>query len=106
MNKIILDNDDRDFLLWRDGSGDTIEIFDIAVGSERGVGKGRRLIELLFEQLHAETRVFAITRATNLVAQQFYEKLRFDVVGVLRRFYSGNMEVDAVMYGRKAGGSV
>lgn len=106
MNRIELDGDKRDYLIWREGSGNTVEIFDIAVGSERGQGKGRRLMELLFRKLSYDTRVFAITRADNLIAQQFYEKLRFDVVGVLRRFYSGEPEVDAIMYGRSAGGPV
>ena len=50
MNTIELE-DERDFLQWRQGSGTTIEIYDIVVGSERRQGKGRRLIERLFTEV-------------------------------------------------------
>jgi ribosomal protein S18 acetylase RimI-like enzyme len=106
LNRIILDNDPRDFLDYREGSGGSIEIFDIQVGSERGKGKGRRLIEALFSRLKPETRVWAITRAENEVAQKFYEKLCFDVVSPLRRFYTSHRGVDALLYIRRAGGPV
>lgn len=105
MNRITLD-DPRDFLDYRDGSGGTIEIFDVQVGSERRVGKGRRLLELLFARLGPETRVYAITRADNEIAQQWYEACQFTLVNVLRRFYSGKPGVDAILFMRKAGGVV
>lgn len=99
--------DPRDFLDYREGSGGTVEIFDIVVMSDRRKGRGRNLMEKLFNSLHPETSVFAITRADNEIAQQFYERLQFRVTGVLRRFYqSGGRGVDAIMYGRKAGGPV
>lgn len=103
MNKIVL-SDSRDFLMWRQGSGETIEIFDIAVGSERRKGRGRQLLNLLFNSLEANTVVWAITRSDNEIAQQFYEATRFDIIGVLRRFYGVENGVDAIMYGRKAKG--
>jgi ribosomal protein S18 acetylase RimI-like enzyme len=106
MNRIILGGDERDFLVYRDGSGGTVEVFDIAVGSERRRGKGRRLLEMLFERLASETRVFAITRSDNEVAIRFYEATCFDVCGVLRRFYGCRRGTDAVMFVRKASGPV
>lgn len=105
MTKIELNNR-QDYLTYREGSGGTIEIFDIAVTSERRVGNGRRLVEMLFAQLEPHIRVWAITRADNLIAQQFYERLQFECIGVLRRFYGAEKSVDAIMYGRKAGGPV
>lgn len=104
MKKITLDCEE-DFLVYREGSGHSVEIFDIQVKSERRVGKGRMLMELLFSGLKPGTKVWAITRAENEIAQEFYESLGFRVVGVLREFYADEPGVDAIMYGRKAGGS-
>ena len=102
---------DLDFLDWRQGSGNTVEILHIQVDSRRRQGIGRWLINQLLD--HADlpegTRlVWAVTRADNLIAQLFYEELRFRVVGVLRNFYGTRTErgtecVDAVMYGRDVG---
>lgn len=104
---IWLDKSPDDFLCWQRRHDETVEIVDIAVNTERRKGKGRRLLELLFRKLRPETRVFAITRIDNEIAQQFYEKCCFEVVGVLRRFYSSAHHcADAIMYGRKAGGPV
>src|SRR2546422_460270 len=102
---IVLD-DPRDFLVYRPGSGDTVEILDIQVGSERRQGRGRKPVEHLLRNLPPETNlVWAITRANNLAAQGFYERLRFRVVAVLRNFYGtrdedGKETVDAIMYGK------
>jgi ribosomal protein S18 acetylase RimI-like enzyme len=99
MHKLITLDDRSDFLLYREGSGKTIEIFDIAVNTERRKGKGRQLVNLLFANVPQGTkRVWAITRADNFVAQQFYEELRFRSIP-LRDFY-GEGGVDAVMYVR------
>jgi ribosomal protein S18 acetylase RimI-like enzyme len=105
VNRIELD-DPRDFLEWREGSGGTVEIWDIQVGTERRKGKGRRLFQKLFAELGPGVTVFAITRADNEVAQQFYEACRFTTVNVLRRFYGAERGVDALMYLRKSGGPV
>lgn len=93
-----------DFLDYREGSGQTVEIYDIQVGSDRRKGRGKALLDALFKSLPADTRVWAITRAENEVAQEFYEACGFRVCGVLRRFYSGYTGVDAIMFIRKAGG--
>ena len=99
----------KDFLTYREGSGHTVEIFDIGVGTERGQGRGRKLVEMLLEELaNRKPRkkggrlpripiVFAITRHTNWIARQFYVGVGFRFVGFLHNFYGeGN---DAVMYG-------
>jgi ribosomal protein S18 acetylase RimI-like enzyme len=95
-----------DFLLWRQGSGKTVEIFDIQVGSIRRQGIGKTMVfDLLLHAPVDTTLVWAITRSTNLIAQEFYEALGFRVVGILRDFYQDQgfqcCTVDAIMYGRK-----
>lgn len=102
-----------DFLIYRQGSGNTIEILDINIGSERRrKGLGRKLVDLLFrDKLPPETvLVWAITRADNFKAQQFYEKLRFRIVANLRNFYQDTPDrlahhgtVDAILFGRDVG---
>lgn len=106
-DKTISRNGGQDFLVYREGSGDTVEIFDIAVMTERRVGIGRGMVNELLNRYSAGTVVWAITRHDNLIAQEFYEEMHFKVVGVLRGFYrtdpSGRRCVDAVMYGRCIG---
>ena len=98
MIKITL-SDPNDFLVYREGSGGSIEIFDIVVGSTRGVGKGRRLVRMLVERVKGETSlIFALTRESNLVAQQFYRAIGFRKLGILRKFYRDSRE-DAVAFG-------
>ena len=106
MNRIQLE-DPRDYLEWRDGGGGTVEIFDIVVGSSRRNGIGRLMVSTLLDMVannHSPlTVVWAITRTENLIAQQFYESMNFEVIGVLRRFYSYEGDkVDAIVYGRPA----
>lgn len=89
-----------DFLDYREGSGGTVEIFDIVVGSERGIGRGRRLVQLLIDRVKDQSKlVFAITRNSNAIARLFYRKIGFRRIGTLRSFYPDTGE-DAVMYGR------
>lgn len=98
MNRIVLDGDERDFLVWREASGGTVEIFDIAVGSERRVGNGRRMVEMLLETLAGKVHlVWAITRMSNEIAKEFYAGLGFRIIAVLGRFY---VEEDAVLFGK------
>ena len=94
--------DYRDFIDWRPGSGRSVEIFDIAVGSARRQGRGRELIRKLLTEIPKETSlVFAITRIGNTIAQQFYESCGFRLVGRLHNFYrdGANGNEHALMYG-------
>lgn len=90
------------FLIWREGTGNTIEIFDIHVPShERRLGRGRRLMEMLVDPLSDDKVVWAITRATNKVGQQFYENLNFKVMAFIRDIYGDGEH--GIMYGRRKG---
>lgn len=106
MNRISIKGPSN-YLDWREGSGGTVEIFDIVVNSQRRVGIGRRMVYQLYKDMPKDTKlVWAITRAENFIAQRFYEELRFRVVAVLRSFYkddAGKETVDAIMYGRDIG---
>lgn len=84
---------DTDFLFYRKGSGETIEIYDIAINSQRGVGRGAKLFWEMIEKAKPK-RVFAITRRSNYGAQKFYESLNMEGV-VLPRLYP---DEDAIMY--------
>lgn len=92
-----LDGDPRDVLVWRDGSGGTIEIYNLVVNSERRAGKGRRLVQQLCADVAGQTHlVWALTRASNVIAQQFYRALGFRTLARLPHFYA---EEDAVLVG-------
>lgn len=104
---VITLDDHNDYLMYRSGSGNTVEIYDILVTSERRKGKGRQLVNLLLTKYMPAgcTKVWAITRASNFIAHQFYEELGFRVLAPLRDFYGlkdseGKDTVDAIMYGR------
>jgi len=98
MNKITAKDGDAIIahLDYRDGSGKTIEIYDIAVSKyhrERGIG--RKMIEELKEKVNTHF-IFAITRESNHRARKFYAALGFRKVAILGRMYG---EENAVMYG-------
>jgi len=100
-------NGGQDFLVWRLGSGNTVEILDIHVGSRRRRGIGRRLVNMMLARIPKNiVMVYAITRTENFIAQEFYEELRFRVIAPLRHFYRDQKEptVDAIMYGYDIGG--
>lgn len=99
LNKITLTFDGiEDYLLWRLGSGDTAELFDIAVRSARGMGRGRKLVEMMLDELPDTVRfVYAITRESNGIAQEFYNHIGFELTGVLTDFYSIE---NALMFGK------
>ncbi len=95
----------RGVLDYRAGSGRSYEIFDITVpNEERRIGVGRRLVDLLIKECEKEgiTRIYAIARAENRIAGEFYEALNFrsvplyDFYGV--RTEHGDRTVDAIMY--------
>lgn len=101
---VITLTDPSDRLIWREGGGNTVELFDISVGSSRRHGHGRELVERMLAAIPEKTTmVYAITRTGNLISQQFYENLGWRVVGVLRCFYKDAPgtcgQVDAIMYG-------
>jgi ribosomal protein S18 acetylase RimI-like enzyme len=93
-------------LMWRHAPGNTVEIVDIEVTDNRRTGIGRNMVARLCASLPRDTTVYAITRPGNAIAVEFYEGLGFHVLGVLRSFYTESSGVDAVMFGRKAGGPV
>lgn len=102
--KTIYGATDDDYLIYREGSGDTIEIFDIVVNSKRRCGIGKSMIRKLMASIPRGTKlVWAITRSENFIAQQFYESERFRIIAVLREFYKDGDHpptIDAIMYGR------
>lgn len=71
-----------DYLTWRYSMGDTIEIVDVAVYSERQKGVGRSM----FDELDKTKNIFAFCRDTNEVAIAFYSKLGF-VGTLIPKFY-------------------
>jgi ribosomal protein S18 acetylase RimI-like enzyme len=87
-----------DILEYRNGGGNTVEIFNIAVNSKPRVGIGSKMIAMLEQKRLGN--MFAITHSENLVAQRFYEKNRF--VGTrLPNFYQVYPPYstgDAIMY--------
>ncbi len=83
-------------LLWRVGPGCTAEIVDIVVTSDRRKGTGRDMVDELKAQVtemrrldhtNGPTTIYALTRATNTAAHQFYEALGFRICGRLHNFY-------------------
>lgn len=74
-----------DHLHYREGAGDTVEIFDIAVNSNLRKGIGSRMIKML-EQKYQGKHIFAITHSANEIAQRFYKKNGF-VGTLLPKFY-------------------
>lgn len=96
------------FIEYRRAPGNTVEIVNIEVHSDHRVqGVGRKLLECLFAAESDASTVYAITRDDNFIAQLFYEKTKFEVTAVLRRFYDRKTRaVDAIMYGRGPKGPV
>lgn len=104
---IYYDETKRDFLVWRLASGLTVEIYDIHCETRRE-GRGRTMLNALYRLIPKSVKtVWAITRASNFIAQEFYEGMNFRVVGVLRAFYrdepGADKIVDAIMYGKDVG---
>jgi ribosomal protein S18 acetylase RimI-like enzyme len=87
MEKIEINNG-KDYLVWRQGSGETIEIFDIAVFSKRGVGAGTKMLQMLVDTVRGNTSlIWAMTRESNQNAHLFYEKRGFKLLAKLEGFY-------------------
>lgn len=94
---------DHGYIEYRYAPGHTCEIVNIEVEAEhRGKGVGRELVTTLCKIVRQRAKhVYAVTRSSNLIAQEFYAKCGFHVVGVLNRFYDDELVVDAIMYGRR-----
>ena len=101
MQRITLE-DPKDFIDYREGSGGTVEIFDIVINTERGVGKGRKLVEILKSRVKSHL-IFAITRETNEIAKEFYVGIGFRLIARLPLFYPPDEDkqpnAHALMYG-------
>ena len=82
----IEENGGLDYLVWREGSEGTVEIFDIAVTSHRKQGIGRRLVERLKEEVKPQF-IFAFTREGNSVARSFYKGIGFTEIAIIKGFY-------------------
>lgn len=98
---------DRGRLEYRPGSGGSYEIFDISVPGEcRRTGVARAMVNKLIKvcEVQGVKRIYAITRAENRIAQEFYAEMHFrptplfDFYGT--RTVAGDTTVDAVMYVR------
>lgn len=76
-------NKGKDFVVYRNGSNNTIEIFDIAVMSERQKGYGTQLINKLKAQ---HKNLYAFMRASNKGAYIFYKKNGFTPT-IIKNFY-------------------
>lgn len=98
VKRITIENHAEDFLLFREGMAGTVELLHIVVESERGVGRGRELVDKLLANVPPTTTlVYAITRSSNQNARSFYKAIGFRLVGPLIGFYQGR---DAVMFGK------
>jgi len=80
---IIKRNKGLDYLVYREGQNNTIEIYDIAVNSDRRLGVGSNMIDELKTQ---HKNIFAFMRKSNLIAKAFYEKNKFKAYHI-PRFY-------------------
>lgn len=93
---LIIKRGNGDQLIARQGMGNTLEIFDIVVYTERGKGIGTSMLKELFSycKLNKITRVYAFTRTENEEARAFYEKNGFTNVDIPNFYQDGN----AIMY--------
>lgn len=107
--EMICGEDARDYLVWQARSDGTVEIVDIAVNSERRKGIGRGLVKELYRRMPVGTRtVYAFSRASNMVAYDFYRELRFRAVPIPSFYKDEPLEnrkdyCDAILYIRDMG---
>lgn len=75
--KIVL-NGGQDYIIVRAGSGNSIEIVDIAVRTHREQGIGRLLVQEALRRIPQGTiAIWAFVRETNEVAHKFYAAIGF-----------------------------
>lgn len=93
----------RGYIEWRWTPAYGVEIVNIEVGNAyRRQGVGRLLLERLLEECGEQLRtVYAITRASNLIAVEWYAAMGFHIGGTLNGFYDGDPEmVDAILFAK------
>lgn len=76
----IISRNGVDHLMYQLAQGDTAEIFDIVVNSERGKGTGTEMLQEMIKDLRklGVKRIFAFTRDYNHLAHHYYEKNGFN----------------------------
>jgi len=77
---------ENDFIEYREGKAGTLEIFDIAVNSERGKGIGRELVS----KLPPTHTLYGFTREENHRARAFYKALGFREIFLEGFYEDGN----------------
>lgn len=87
---------DQDFCIYRTGMGNTVEILDILVSSDRGKGIGKDMVRQV-EALFPGHTLFAFTRTSNRIARIFWERIGFSGM-IIENFYPDG---DAVLYMKK-----
>lgn len=88
--------DDRGYIVWREGTGNNMELLHIGVFKKRK-GYGRQLVKEMLQNLKAHPpyfSVFGFTRTSNDVAHSFYKALNFDLVPLAGLYKDGS----AVMF--------
>lgn len=81
--KSITRNKKKDYLYYREGQNNTVEIYDIAVNSERNKGIGSEMISELKLQ---GKNIYAFVRESNANARRFYMKNNFTLI-LIKAFY-------------------
>lgn len=101
-----IENASGDYLEWRYAPGQTAEIVDIKVLSERVRGKGRALVETLVNHLKSKQAaqpvrlLYAFARADNEIARGFYTAIGFIEVVRIPNFYRDSQPArDAILWG-------
>lgn len=101
-----IENASGDYLEWRYAPGQTAEIVDIKVLSERVRGKGRRLVETLMRELKSKQAtnpvrlLYAFARVDNDLARGFYRAIGFVEIVPIPGFYRDSSPVqDAILWG-------
>lgn len=93
--------DDVDYLYYRHSVADTVEIVELAVTSERRVGRGRAMVEELKNRTRGHCKsIYVFTRYSNWIAREFYEAIGFKLGAFVRGMYKDGSkeEEDAALF--------
>lgn len=102
-------NDGKNFVKYEIRTGNTVEILDIAVNTERGKGTGTKLIKAMLDNLESGRFLYAFVRRSNVGALIFYKKVGFEYSTIVPSFYvndAGDKREDAVLVGKFLKGKV